>query len=147
MTANLCITMKSGTHRPANCSTSHRANFSVPPEPMLWQLKKGKERRETGLMSQRGEPLSLSGLGRPQASALCASTSIFHTPQPVQLSAHPTAYTALGIVCFGVMVCVWLTARYKGSKQSVKLYIMINMCLLHESQDSVFIPTPSTKST
>lgn len=140
MTANLCITMKSGTHRPANCSTSHRANFSVLPEPMLWQLKKEKEGREMGLLSQRGEPLSLSGQGRPQTNALCASTSIFHTPQP-WLSTRPTAYTALGIVCLGEMVCVWLTALYNGSKLSVQLYTMINMCVLHETHNSVFIPT------
>lgn len=40
------------------------------------------------------------------------------------------------------MMRVWLTALYKGSKQSVKLHTMINMCVLHKTQDSVLIPTP-----
>lgn len=43
------------------------------------------------------------------------------------------------------MVCVWLTALDKGSKQSVKLHTMINMCVFHETGFSLYSCTPALK--
>lgn len=91
------------------CKLQHLAHGKLqrPPRAHVVAVhKKEKEGRETGAVVAVRRPLSLWGLVRPRTSALSASTSIFYTPQP-WLSAHPTAYTAVGIVYLGVTV-MWL---------------------------------------
>lgn len=65
--------------------------------PVADRKKWRKGGRRWGAVAVVRRPLPLWGLVRPRTAALSASTSIFHTPQP-ELSAQPTAYTALGIV-------------------------------------------------
>lgn len=82
------------------CKLQHLAQGKLQSPPWAHAVvlqKKKKKGGRRGPLSHRGNPLSLWGLIRPWSSALCASTSIFHTSQ-LWLFACPTAYTALGIV-------------------------------------------------
>lgn len=116
--------------------------LSSPLSPCCGSSKKEKKGGRQGWCCSETSPCPSQGwTGLRPVNCVPPPAFSTHDSQP-WLSAPPTAYTALGIVCFGVMCVSGSLLSIKDSNSLSHLTQWINMCVLHETQDSVFITTP-----